>query len=506
MTEKTGCVWLIGAGCGSADLITVRGLRLLRQCDAVVYDDLIDSSLLAETPREAKRIYMGKRCGKHSAPQEEISRVLVEEARAGHKVARLKGGDPFVFGRGGEEAQALRDAGIPYEEVPGISSAIAIPAAAGIPVTHRGLSRSLHIITGHTAAGGLPEGAEHLAALNGTLVFLMGLSHLEQIAGSLLEAGKSPDTPAAVLSGGNAAHPMTVRATLGTIAQRAREADVRPPAVIVVGGTAALDLSGTMDKPLDLVRVGLTGTDEMAVRLRSALEPLGARTWHVERALVEELSAEIVLTELFRDRRWLVFTSANGVETFFRHLRRERVDLRRLARSKFAVIGAATGAMLERHGILPDLCPSAYTSEALASALAERVSPEEDVVLLRSQEGTPQLPELLCQHGIPVRDVHIYTVRTDIETAETAKEVLETLDYLAFSSAGGVERYFEVHGTVPERTVCVCIGSVTAAALRARYEKPFLTASSISAQGIAETIAEHQTFYGGKTRSSCGKP
>ena len=496
MTEKTGCVWLIGAGCGSADLITVRGLRLLRQCDVVVYDDLIDNALLAEAPRQARRIYMGKRCGKHSAPQEGISRMLVEEARAGHRVARLKGGDPFVFGRGGEEAQALRDAGIPYEEVPGISSAIAIPAAAGIPVTHRGVSRSFHIITGHTAAGGLPEGAAHLAALDGTLVFLMGLSHLEKIAGSLLEAGKSPDTPAAVISGGNAAHPATVRATLGTIAQRAREADVRPPAVIVVGGTAALDLSGTLEKPLHGVRVGLTGTDEMAARLRSVLEPLGAATWHVERALVEELPVETDLTELFRDRRWLVFTSANGVETFFHCLRQERVDLRRLAGCRFAVIGAATGAALERHGILPDLCPSAYTTESLGAALMERACPEEDVVLLRSREGTPQLPALLRQHGIPVRDVPLYTVRTDMETAETAKEVLDTLDYLAFSSAGGVERYFEVHGAVPEGTVCVCIGSVTAGALKARYEKPFLTASSISAEGIAETIQAHRNLRG----------
>ena len=498
MTEKTGCVWLIGAGCGSADLITVRGLRLLRQCDVVVYDDLIDSALLAEAPRQAKRIYMGKRCGKHSAPQEEISRVLVEEAQSGRRVARLKGGDPYVFGRGGEEALALRDSGIPYEEVPGISSAIAIPAAAGIPVTHRGVSRSLHIITGHTAAGGLPDGAAHLAALDGTLVFLMGLSHLEQIAGSLLETGKSPDTPAAVISGGNAAHPAAVRATLGTIAQRAREADVRPPAVIVVGGTAGMDLSGTMDKSLRGVRVGLTGTDEMAARLRSVLEPLGASTWHVERALVEELPTEEGLEALFRDRRWLVFTSANGVETFFRRLRRERVDLRRLSVCKFAVIGAATGAALERNGILPDLCPSDYTSESLAAALTERVSPEEDVVLLRSQEGTQQLPALLREHGIPVRDVHIYTVRTDMETAETDKEVLETLDYLAFSSASGVERYFEVHGAVPEGTVCVCIGGVTAAALRARYEKPFLTAASISAEGIAETVLKHR-------RLSCGK-
>lgn len=488
MTERTGCVWLIGAGCGGADLITVRGLNLLRRCDVVVYDDLIDSALLAEAPREAKRVYMGKRCGKHSAPQEEISRRLVEEARAGLRVARLKGGDPFVFGRGGEEAQALREAGIPYEEVPGISSAIAIPAAAGIPVTHRGLSRSFHVVTGHTAADGLPENMEHLAALNGTLVFLMGLRHLEQIADALLEAGKGPDTPAAVLSGGNAARPAAVRGTLGTIARRTREAEVRPPAVIVVGDTAALDLSGTVERPLDGVRVGLTGTDTMAARLRAVLEPLGARVWQVERAVVEALPME---TEgLFRDRRWLVFTSVNGVETFFQHLRRERIDLRSLAGCKFAVIGGATGAALERHGILPELCPEDYTSEALAAALAERIAPGEDAALLRAREGTPLLPSLLAARGIPARDVPIYTVRGDRE----AEPIPETPDYLVFSSAGGVERYFAARGSLPAGgTMCVCIGGVTAKALKARYGRPFLTASSISAEGIAETILAHWT-------------
>ena len=492
MTEGTGCVWLIGAGCGGADLITVRGLALLRRCDVVVYDDLIDSALLAEAPREARRVYMGKRCGRHSAPQEEISRRLVEEARAGRKVARLKGGDPFVFGRGGEEAQALAEAGVPYEEVPGISSAIAIPAAAGIPVTHRGLSRSVHIITGHTAADGLPENMDHLAALNGTLVFLMGLSRLEQIADSLLAAGKPADTPAAVLSGGNAAHPAAVRGTLGTVARRAREADVRPPAVIVVGDVAALDLSGTLKRPLDGVRVGLTGTDTMAARLRDLLEPLGARPCQVERAVVEALPIEE--EGLFRGRRWLVFTSVNGVETFFRHLRRERVDLRRMAGCRFAVIGAATGAALERHGILPELCPDGCTSAALAAALTEWVLPGEDVVLLRAREGTPLLPSLLARQGIPVRDVPIYTVRSDQETAAAAEPVLETLDYLVFSSAGGVERYFALHGAVPAGgTVCVCIGGVTAKALEARHGGPFLTASSISAKGIAQTILEHWT-------------
>lgn len=495
MTEKNGCVWLIGAGCGGADLITVRGLALLRQCDVVVYDDLIDNALLSEAPREARRIYMGKRRGEHSASQEEISRRLVEEARAGRRVVRLKGGDPFVFGRGGEEAQALRAAGIPYEEVPGISSAIAIPAAAGIPVTHRHLSRSVHILTGHTAADGLPEDMDHLAALKGTLVFLMGLSHLEQITESLLAAGKPADTPAAVISGGNAAYPAVTRASLDAVARRAREADVRPPAVIVVGDTAALDLSGTVERPLAGIRVGLTGTDAMAARLRAALEPLGAETRQVERALVEDLPWETA--GLFRDRRWLVLTSVNGVEAFFRHLRRERVDLRCMAGCKFAVIGAATGAALERHGILPELCPPAYTGAALAAALTERVSPEEDVLLLRAEEGTPLLPSLLQRHGIPVRDVPIYKVRSDREAAKAAEPVLETLDYLVFSSAGGVERYFTVHGVVPAGIMCVCIGGVTAGALRAWYKGPFLTAASISAEGIAEAILEHRTRRGG---------
>lgn len=519
MTEKTGCVWLIGAGCGGADLITVRGLERLRQCDVVVYDDLIDGALLAQAPREARRIYMGKRRGRHSAPQEEISRRLIEEARAGHRVARLKGGDPFVFGRGGEEAQALLEAGIPFEEVPGISSAIAIPAAAGIPVTHRGLSRSLHIITGHTAAGGLPEGAaRHLAALEGTLVFLMGLSRLEEIAGGLLGAGISPETPAAVISGGNAEHPMTVRAALGTVAERTREAGVRPPAVIVIGGTAALDLTcgaaelrerpagGTADfrqvpadaaeRPLEGVRVGLTGTDSLADRLRAVLEPLGARVRRAERALVEELPGELDFTELFRSRRWLVFTSANGVEVFFRRLARERVDLRRMGGCRLAVIGGATGEALERRGIFPDLCPQVYTGEALAAALAERVEAGEDVVLLRAREAAALLPELLARRGIPVRDVPIYTVRTD---SAPEAERPETPDYLVFSSAGGVERYFSLRGGIPERTVCVCIGPVTGEALRARYGRPFLTADSISAGGIAETIRKHWGIRGGKT-------
>ena len=237
-----GRVALVGAGCGRADLITVRGLRLLQQCRAVVYDDLIDTALLDTAPAGAERIYVGKRSGRHSAPQAEINAALIALAQRGGLTVRLKGGDPYVFGRGGEEALALQRAGIPFEVVPGITAAIAVPAEAGIPVTHRGVSRAVHIITAHTQDE-TPDFSRWAAlAADGTLVFLMGLQRLPQIAAGLLAGGLPPQTPAAVLSGGNAPHPAAVRASLGEITDVARAAGVEAPAVIVVGDVAGMEL------------------------------------------------------------------------------------------------------------------------------------------------------------------------------------------------------------------------------------------------------------------------
>lgn len=235
---KRGKVYLVGAGCGKADLLTIRAWKLLCDCDVVVYDDLIDPEILNLAPESARRIYMGKRSGVHSASQEEISAALVRLGQEGWNVVRLKGGDPFVFGRGGEEALALKEAGIPFAVVPGISSAIAIPEEAGIPVTHRRLSREIHIITAHTAEEAADYG--RYASLSGTLVFLMGLAKLEAIASQLIAGGKSPETPAAVISGGNAPVKRTVRGVLGDIAGKAK--DVQAPAVIVVGDVAKLEL------------------------------------------------------------------------------------------------------------------------------------------------------------------------------------------------------------------------------------------------------------------------
>ena len=488
----TGFVSLIGAGCGSMDLITLRGLERLKACDAVVYDDLIDQALLQIPDPRAERIYMGKRNGRHSAPQGDISLKLVELARSGKRVARLKGGDPFVFGRGGEEILALQEAGIPFEEVPGISSAIAIPAAAGIPVTHRGISRSFHVITAHTAdRDGLPQDLPQLAALHGTLVFLMGLSRLEPLARGLIFHGMAPDTPAAVLSGGNAPHPATVRGTLADIAAKA--SGVLPPAVIVVGQTAAMDLhTGGLQRPLEGVRVGVTGTDSLTGKLIAALREAGAQPIPVERSVVEPLPLDHTPEQLCDGRpHWIVLTSANGVRLFFRNLQEAAVDLRRLHACKFAVIGAPTGAVLAEYGIRADLCPAVYTSTDLADALCKEVSPEEDIWLFRARQGAEILPRKLREQGFSVTEVPLYDLRADREVTERSRPLLESLDYLTFSSAGGVRLFLTEHGTIPAHPTCVCIGTVTAKALKPHCPRPFLTAETASVDSLVAAIQEH---------------
>ena len=489
----TGCVYLIGAGCGTMDLITLRGLERLKNCDAVVYDDLIDQALLQIPPTAAERIYMGKRSGKHSAPQNTISAKLVELAQGGKRVARLKGGDPFVFGRGGEEILTLQQAGIPFEEVPGISSSIAIPAAAGIPVTHRGVSRSFHVITAHTAdKDGLPQDLPQLARLHGTLVFLMGLSHLEALADSLCRYGMAPDTPAAVISGGNAPHPATVRGTLADISLRTREAGVLPPAVIVVGETAAMDLcTGSLRRSLEGVRVGLTGTDSITGKLRTALEQEGAQPVLVERSVVDPLPLLIPLDVLCDGMpHWLVLTSANGVRLFFKKLQEAHIDLRRLHACKFAVIGAPTAAVLAEYGIQADLCPPVYTSAALAEVLCGAVSGDEDVYLLRAKNGAEILPGTLREAGISVQEVPLYDLRADHAVSERTRDGLESLDYLTFSSAGGVRLFLEEHGKIPGHPTCVCIGTVTAKALKDCCQRPFLVAETASVDCMAALIRQ----------------
>lgn len=494
MNEEKGWVSLVGAGCGSRELISLKGLERLENCDAAVYDELIDDSLLDVLPEGCERIYMGKRSGKHSATQEKISETLVRLAQQGKRVVRLKGGDPFVFGRGGEEILALQRAGIAYELVPGISSAIAIPAAAGIPVTHRGLSRSFHVVTAHSAGNdGLPEELPWLAKLSGTLVFLMGLSKIKELAEALQREGKAPDTPAAVISGGNAPCPAAVRGSLSDIAELSRKADVKPPAVIVVGPTAAMHLmDGAVKRPLDGVRVGITGTDRMAEKLEKALRKEGAFTVRAERSVAELLPIKTDAEKLCDGRtHWLVFTSANGVQIFFEKLKAVKLDIRRLSSCRFAVIGASTGRALTERGIYPDICPETYTSEALGKHLAAAVKPGEGVFLLRAEEASSVLPDILRENNIEFNDTALYRLRADSSLTERCRDKLDSLDCLTFSSAGGLRLFLSEYGHIPENAVCVCIGQVTAAELSRVYSRPFLTAKTTDAEGIVRAIKEY---------------
>lgn len=483
----TGFVSLVGAGCGGAELITLKGAQCIRSCDCLVYDDLISMELLSMAKPGCETIYMGKRSGSHSAPQIEISRKLVELAQAGKKVVRLKGGDPFVFGRGGEEIIALQQAGIPFEVVPGISSCIAVPAAVGIPVTHRGSARSFHVITGHTADTGntLPEGLENLAQCEGTLVFLMGLKNLRAIAAGLVNFGKSADTPAAVVSGADREHPAAVRGSLATIADLTESAQLSAPAVIVVGDVAALDFSCPQELPLLGQKIGLTGTDAITGKLSAGLKAMGADVHSMLRSRVVSLPFTAAQAADGK-AHWVTFTSSNGVREFFSRVRSEEIDLRKLSACSFAVIGKATGETLASYGFHADLIPSDATSHGLGLALRDVVQDGADVLLYRSKRGSRELLQLLDEKKIPWQDIPTYDLCPETPMGAAP----ENMDWLVFSSASGVDLFADAFGSIPEGVKCVCIGAVTAAALERHGVKDYFTAAEISARGILQTIAE----------------
>lgn len=489
MEKRQGQVFIVGAGCGDAELITWKGLRLLRQCDVVLYDDLSAARLLEETKAGCEKIPVGKRFGKHSAAQEEINALLVEKAREGKDVVRLKGGDPFVFGRGGEEILALQAAGIPYEEVSGISAAVAVPAAAGIPVTHRKLARSFHVITGHTAENGLPEDFETLAHLEGTLVFLMGLHHLEEIAEGLQKYGKSPQTPAAVVSRGATATQRVVRAPLEEIAPAARAAGLEAPAVIIVGATAALDFSATLPKALQGVRVGVTGTHSIVQKLRQGLEALGAAVTEMEISRLIPYPQTEGLAAALCGQGWLVFTSPNGVEVFFAGLKERRQDIRTLAGWKFAVIGRGTARALEKYGIFPAYLPEEYCVESLAAGLCEAVRQNEKVLVLRAEQGSPVLTERLAAAGIPFREIKLYDIAVDGERLSAAREKAGEMDFITFASGSGVRNFLEGGGRLPEGARAACIGQATADVLRG-YGYDAIVAKEATAESLVAAIYE----------------
>lgn len=492
--RETGRVYLVGAGCGDPRLITWRGLELLRKCDAVLYDDLAAAKLLEETKPACEKICVGKRFGRHSLPQEETNALLIEKAKEGKMVVRLKGGDPFVFGRGGEEILALQAENIPYEVIPGVTSAVAVPAAAGIPVTHREIARSFHVITGHRAAGGeltLAEELETLAKLEGTLVFLMGLHQMEEITQGLIQNGKDPHTPAAVISQGTTPKQRTVRAELGELAAKVRQANLEAPAVIVIGETAGMELKTTIPYPLHGVKIGVTGTRTITRKLRDRLEALGAEVTEMDYSTLvpyqENTDLEKALARI-EAYPWAVFTSPNGVDIFFAYLQKLRMDVRALAGLRFAVIGTGTAAALEKRGIYPAYLPERYDVESLAKGLCRIVKKGETILVLRAEQGSEILTETLDRAGMTYRDVKLYDIFVDEEKRRIANEGAKDMDFITFASGSGVRGFLENGGTIPAGTKAVCIGASTTKMLKKYGEYDKITAETFNVEGVIEAI------------------
>lgn len=478
----TGRVTLVGAGCGSFDLITLRGMEALRGCDTVIYDSLIDIRLLDFCP-SAEKIRVGKRAGQHSAMQEVINSLLIEKALSGRNVVRLKGGDPFVFGRGGEEIQGLQKHGIPFAVVPGVTSSVAVPELAGIPVTHRRTARSFHVITGHTADSCAPEKLEQYAKLDGTLVFLMGLNSLGEIASGLISGGMPCGTPAAVISNGATIHQRAVRAPLERVADEVRAAGLTAPAVIVVGDTAAYDFSATYTPPLDGVTVAVISSPDTGHKLMDGLNSLGAYAFRTGGMELREVHSEAVSAALSNLRSYthIALTSPNGARIFLQKLREMRTDLRGLSGLRFAVVGKGTAAVLEQSGIYPELMPQEYNTAALGRLLCSALTGADRLLIMRSSEGSPELTPMLDSAGIKYDDVTIY------EPVYSAGSAVDC-DFTAFTSAGAVRGFFENGGSVGSGTVPVAIGSVTAEELKKHGIQRCLIPTESSTDGIINKI------------------
>jgi uroporphyrinogen III methyltransferase/synthase len=497
-----GKVYLVGAGPGDPGLVTIKALKLLAQGDVFVYDQLASPELLKKARAGAEVIYVGKKAGDHALPQGGINQLLVDKAKAGLTVVRLKGGDPFVFGRGGEEAEALAAAGVPFEVVPGVTSAVAVPAYAGIPVTHRDYTTLVTFITGHEdptkEASTIPWG--NLGQNPGTLVFLMGVKNLAENCRRLVEAGRPPTTPAAVIQSGTLPTQRTVTGTLANIAEVARTAGIQPPAILVVGGVAELHerLAWWEKRPLWGKTAVVTRTREQASILVELLSAAGARCLEVptlEIAPPDDFGPlDAALTRL-ADYAWVIFTSANGVAAFFQRLFEKGLDVRALGGAKLGAIGPATAQALRVHGLVADVVPARFFAEDLAQALLPRIAPGSRVLLARAQQAREVLPETLAQAGIKVEVAPVYQVRRPEGIPEEARSFIESgqIDILTFASSATVHNFAALVGQekfqeLAKKALVGAIGPITFATLKEYGITPQIQPADYTIPALAAAV------------------
>ncbi len=484
-----GFVYLVGAGPGDENLITKLGYELIQKCEVLIYDRLISPKLLELVKTNCEMIYVGKNVGNHAIKQEEINEIIVKKALENKFVVRLKGGDPFVFGRGGEEILELQKYGIPYKVVPGVTSAISGLTYAGIPITHRGKSRGFHVITGHSNDdhSSIPDNLDVLAKLDETLVFLMGFANLEKIVEGLIENGKDSKTPVTIISNATTSKQEEVRGSLVNIVEIVSKSSLKAPALIVVGDVAELDFRDK-NNVLSGINVGVTGTTDLVAKQKNALELLGANVYDVCSFDVVEVvnnDFEMSLQNLI-EFDWVIFTSANSVKTFFKKVFELETDLRTFAKIKFAVVGSGTAEVLKTFGFNYDFMPSEYSSKNLGNELVDVLSKDEKVLIPYAKNHTNDLTDILLKNNIKF-DKHIIY---DIKIKNFNDFDLSKLDYITFSSTKSVEEFFRNdQANISEKCEVVCIGDLTKIELEKRNFNVTKSAKA-DVKGLINTIVD----------------
>lgn len=500
-----GMVYLVGAGPGDPGLISVKACDCLRRADVVVYDRLADERILAYAPKDAEYIYVGKASSNHAMKQGDINQLLADKAKEGKCVVRLKGGDPFVFGRGGEEALLLEENGLPFEIVPGITSAISVPAYAGIPVTHRGIATSFAVITGHEdpTKGGSNMRWDKLSTGVDTLVFLMGVANLPHITKELMANGRPADTPAAVVRWGTKPEQSTLVTTVGKAAEDVEKAGLKPPAIFIVG-----DVVGLREKlrwfdrrethPFFGKTILVTRAREQASKLTASLERLGARCLEVPSIrLVEPEDGYQAADEAISrmgEYDWVIFTSANGVGRFFERLALAGKDARAFGGAKVAAIGTATAEALKGKGILADIVPREFRAEGIVEALKDEVGTGKKVLIPRAQEAREILPEKLRELGAEVTVAPVYrTVAAETDGEALRRKLSDgEVDYVTFTSSSTVTNLLRIVGTAEalHGVKTACIGPVTAETCRKNGIEPDIVAEEYTISGLVEAMGK----------------
>ena len=465
-------VFLIGAGPGDAGLFTLKGLEYLKKADCVIYDYLVSPQILDYAKEGSEKIYVGKKGGSHTKTQDETNELIVKKAKSGKIVARLKGGDPFIFGRGGEEAEILAKAGIAFEIVPGVTSAISAPAYAGIPLTHRKFNTNVTFITGHEdpLKDESSTNWKNLATNDGTLVFLMGVKNLQENSSKLIENVKSKETPCALISWGTLPKQKTVTGTLDNIFKIAQDDKIKPPAIFVVGEVVNLReaLNWFEKKPLFGKRIVITRSRPQASKLKILLENEGAEVIEFPTIQIKPIKNHKLLDEAIErlpTYEYIIFTSTNGVNLFFQRLN-EKYDSRFFHNVFVCAIGEATAEELQKHGIKPDFVPKEYMAEALIEFFKDKHIKVKDILIPRAKEAREILPETLRKFGAKVDVVPVYETVTP-KIPDEIKENLKNkaFDIITFSSSSTVKNFFEIMGKefakeISDKKV-VAIGPIT---------------------------------------------